>query len=321
MGRPEGTSRANWQRIQYTPYLPDQPRTLPSPFIRDNALRVPKLLITDLDGTLLDERLTIDPRDAEAVRVAREAGMRVGVATGRMYRSGLPHALALGVDLPLICYQGALIKELPSSAGPGDQHPEAKVLFSRDVPAEVGLEVLDLCRRRGYALNVYRDDHLYVDEVTPDVLFYTGIAQIEPEVATDPSLVELIRRGSTKLTAVSEDVERFQVALEELGQLVGDRAEVTRSIVGFCEITARDVDKGHALRWLCRYLEVDPEDVVAVGDAPNDIPLLKAAGTKVAVETAAPEVRAIADWLVPGPGHGGLAEVVRRVLLAPAESR
>lgn len=282
---------------------------------------MPKLLISDLDGTLLDERLTIDPRDAAAARVAREAGMRVGVATGRMYRSGLPHALALGADLPLICYQGALIKELESSSRPGDQHREAKVLFSRDVPAELGLEVLDLCRRHGYALNVYRDDHLYVDEVTPDVLFYTGIAQVEPEVATNPSLEELIRRGSTKLTAVSADVDRFQVALEELRQLIGDRAEVTRSIVGFCEITARDVDKGRAVRWLCRYLEVDPADVVAVGDAPNDIPLLRAAGTKVAVETAAPEVKAIADWLVPGPGHGGLAEVVRRVLLAPAESR
>ena len=284
-------------------------------------MRVPKLLISDLDGTLLDERLTIDPRDAAAARAAREAGMRVGVATGRMYRSGLPHALTLGADLPLICYQGALIKELESRSGPGDPQLEAKVLFSRDVPAVLGLEVLDLCRRHGYALNVYRDDHLYVDEVTPDVLFYTGIAQVEPEVATEPSLEELIRRGSTKLTAVSEDVDRFQVALEELHQLIGDRAEVTRSIVGFCEITARDVDKGRALRWLCRYLEVDPQDVVAVGDAPNDIPLLKAAGTKVAVETAAPEVRAIADWLVPGPGQGGLAEVVRRVLLAPAESR
>ncbi|MGC1908609.1 MAG: HAD hydrolase family protein, partial [Candidatus Dormiibacterota bacterium] len=67
--------------------------------------------------------------------------------------------------------------------------------------------------------------------------------------------------------------------------------------------------------------DVDPTAVVAVGDAPNDLPLLAAAGTKVAVETAAAEVRDAADWLVPGPGQGGLAEVVRRVLLIPAASR
>jgi hypothetical protein len=280
----------------------------------------PRLLISDLDGTLLDERLQVDQQDVDAVALAHEAGMRVGVATGRMYRSGLPHALALGVDLPLICYQGALIQEL----APGTSEEElaaAPVLLREEVPGELGLEVLEICRRRGYALNVYQDDHLYVDEINDDVRFYTGIAQVKAEVASDPSLEERVRRGSTKLTVVLADRDRFQAALAELQELIGDRAEVTRSLIGFCEITARGVNKGHALRWLCRHLKVDPQEVVAVGDAPNDLPLLAAAGTKVAVETAAAQVKAAADWLVPGPGQGGLAEVVRRVLLSPATSR
>jgi Cof subfamily protein (haloacid dehalogenase superfamily) len=280
----------------------------------------PRLLISDLDGTLLDERLQVDPQDVAAVALAQESGMRVGVATGRMYRSGLPHALALGVDLPLICYQGALIQELAQGVSELEL-AAAPVLRREEVPGELGIEVLEICRHRGYALNVYQDDHLYVGEITDDVRFYTGIAQVEAEVATDPSLEELVRRGSTKLTVVSADRDRFQAALVELQQVVGHRAEVTRSLIGFCEITARGVNKGHALLWLCRHLGVDPIDVVAVGDAPNDLPLLAAAGTKVAVETAAEEVRAAADWLVPGPGKGGLAEVVRRVLQAPASSR
>ena len=280
----------------------------------------PRLLISDLDGTLLDERLQVDPRDVAAVALAQEAGIKVGVATGRMYRSGLPHALALGVALPLICYQGALIQELAQGVSEAEL-AAAPVLQREEVPGELGLEVLEICRRRGYALNVYQDDHLYVDEINDDVRFYTGIAQVEAEVAASPSLEERIRRGSTKLTVVAADQHRFQAALAELHQLIGQRAEVTRSLIGFCEITALGVDKGHALRWLCRHLGVDPQDVVAVGDAPNDLSLLAAAGTKVAVETGAEEVRAVADWLVPGPGEGGLAEVVRRVLLAPASTR
>ena len=247
--------------------------------------------------------------------------MRVGVATGRMYRSALPHALALGADLPLICYQGALIKELPPPDDPARDPGAARVLCRREVPAQLGLEVLAICRERGYALNVYQDDRLYVEAINPDVLFYTGIAQVEAEVATDPTLDELLLRGSTKLTVVAADRERFEAALLELRRLIGDRAEVTRSLVGFCEITAPKVDKGNALVWLCRHLHVDPQDVVALGDAPNDLPLLKAAGTRVAVETAAPEVREMADWIVPGPGRGGLAELVRRVLLAPARGQ
>ncbi|HVB14727.1 MAG TPA: HAD family hydrolase [Candidatus Dormibacteraeota bacterium] len=280
----------------------------------------PKLLISDLDGTLLDERLQVDPRDVAAVGRAHQAGLRVGVATGRMYRSGLPHALALGADLPLICYQGALIRELPRDASERAM-AAAPVLLRRELSGDLGIEVLEICRRRGYTLNVYQDDHLYVDQINDDVRFYTGIAQVKAEVATDPSLDERVSRGSTKLMVVSSNRERFQAALKEFQHLLGERAEVTRSLIGFCEITALGVDKGQALRWLCRHLEVDPRDVVAVGDAPNDLPLLAAAGTKVAVETAAAEVREAADWLVPGPGGAGLAEVVRRILLAPASSR
>ncbi|MGC1184614.1 MAG: Cof-type HAD-IIB family hydrolase [Candidatus Dormiibacterota bacterium] len=280
----------------------------------------PRLIISDLDGTLLDERLQIDPSDAQAVGAAREAGIRVGVATGRMYRSALPHALALGVDLPLICYQGALIQDLAVGISEAEM-ASAQVLDRAEIPAELGLKVLEICRRRGYALNVYQDDHLYVDEINSDVRFYTGIAQVAAEVARDPTLEQRVRRGSTKLTVVAEDPQRFAEALVELQRLIGDQAEVTRSLIGFCEITAPGVNKGRALRWLCQHLGVDPQDVVAVGDAPNDLPLLAAAGTKVAVETAAPEVREAADWLVPGPGQGGLQALVERILRTPAGTR
>ncbi len=273
---------------------------------------IPELILSDLDGTLLGQTLELDPRDVAAAARAREAGILVGVATGRMYRSGLPHALGMGADVPLICYQGALIRELPAAGAAGAAG--GRVLFHQPVPAVLGLEVLELCRRRHYALNVYHDDHLYVDQVNDDVRFYTGVAQVEPEVATDPPLEQLIAAGSTKLTAVAADLERFTAALAEIRELVGERAEVTRSLVGFCEITAKGVNKGHALGWLCQHLGIEPSRVLALGDAPNDLTLLEMAGTKVAVETAAPEVRAVADWLVPGPGRGGFAEAVRRAL-------
>lgn len=274
---------------------------------------IPQLILSDLDGTLLGQSLEIDSKDVAAAAEARAAGIRVGVATGRMYRSGLPHALRLGADVPLICYQGSLIRELPQS-GDGKDSAPPRTLFEETVPVELGLEVLELSRRRGWALNVYHQDHLYVDRIDDDVRFYTHVAQIQAEVATDPPLEELLRRGSTKLTVVAAGLERFAGALAAVRELVGQRAEVTRSLVGFCEVTARGVDKGHALRWLCRHLGIEPARVVAIGDAPNDLPLLEAAGTKVAVETGAAEVRAVADWLVPGPGQGPLVELVRRVL-------
>ncbi|MHB8324496.1 MAG: Cof-type HAD-IIB family hydrolase [Candidatus Dormibacteria bacterium] len=263
-----------------------------------------RLLITDLDGTLLDRSLRLDPRDVEAALRAKAAGTMIGVATGRMYRSGLPYAQQLETSLPLICYQGALIQELPGEAGPGP------VLLRREVPPEVALPVLELARRRGYAVNVYQDDNLLVDAITPDVEFYVGISQIGAVVAKDPPLEERLQQGTTKLTVVVADPERFLRAMAEIVELIGERAEVTRSLVGFCEITAKDVNKGAAVLWLCQHLGADPAQVIVMGDAPNDLSMLAVAGSPVAVEGASQDVLAAAEWVAPGPGGGGLAAVV-----------
>ncbi len=278
------------------------------------AGRLVRLLFTDLDGTLLDRRLTLDPVDVEAAHRAQQAGNLVGIATGRMYRSALPYALQLQTRLPLICYQGALIQELPGK-GAGE------VLYRREVPAEVSRPVLELAHRRGYSVNVYQDDQLLVEAQNADVAFYTSVAQIEAVVATDPPLEKRLDRGTTKMTLVTADLDRFPRLLAEVSELVGDRAEVTRSLVGFCEITAKGVNKGEALLWLCRHLGVDRQQTIALGDAPNDLPMLRAAGTAVAVEGAAEEVKAQAALLVPGPGRGGLAAALAQLGLDRDQAR
>jgi hypothetical protein len=263
-----------------------------------------RLLITDLDGTLLDSRLELDSRDIEAARRAQSVGNMIGIATGRMYKSALPYAQQLETRLPLICYQGALIQELPSDGEPG------AVLSRLEVGPEVALQILELARSKNYALNVYQDDELLVDAITPDVEFYISIGQVEPVVAKAPPLEERLRNGSTKLTLVVADLERFPNVMAEVRELVGDRAEVTRSLVGFCEITAKDVNKGAAIGWLCKHLGVETAQVIAIGDAPNDITMLAAAGSPVAVETASEDILRAAEWVTLGPGAGGLAAVV-----------
>ena len=277
------------------------------------GVMTPRLLVSDLDGTLLDRRLTLDPRDVEAARRAQSVGVPFGIATGRMYRSALPYAQELETRLPLICYQGALVQELPSGDEPG------AVLRRQEVDPEISLPVLDLARRRGWAVNVYQGDQLLVDAITPDVEFYTSIAQIPATVAKEPPLEVRLLDGTTKLTVVVSDTGKFPQVMSEISALAGERAEVTSSIVGFCEITARGVDKGEAVLFLCHHLGLDPKDVVALGDAPNDIPMLRAVGHPVAVEGSAPEVLELAEWVTGAPGEGGLASVVSHYQLDRAD--
>lgn len=274
----------------------------------------PRILLSDLDGTLIDSRLELDPRDVEAARRAQSVGNLVGIATGRMYHSGLVYAQQLETRLPLICYQGALIQELPA-----DGQAEGEVLLRRELGPEVSLRVLELARRRGWSLNVYQDDTIWVDAVTPEVEYYMSVAQMKAVVAKDPPLEERLQAGTTKLTVVVTDRERFPRALVEVKELIGDSAEVTRSLFGFCEVTAKDVNKGAAVRWLCQKMGFDPAQVIAMGDAPNDHSMLQVVGSPVAAEGASPDILELAEWVTPGPGGGGLAAVVSHYRLDQAE--
>ena len=103
-----------------------------------------KLVVTDLDGTLLPTGTEISPENIEAARRAVEAGVTVTIATGRMYRAALPVAKNLGVDAPIITYNGALIRTV-----------SGKTLYSSFLPAELIREVLDFVEGQGWYMQTY----------------------------------------------------------------------------------------------------------------------------------------------------------------------
>jgi len=274
------------------------------------------MLVCDIDGTLVDESLEVDERDRAAVARAQAAGTLVGLATGRMYQSALPFAERLDVALPLICYQGAVIRDRPRPGDPVNPVTGGRLgrlRFERGLGPEVAAELLALARRRGWTCNVYQDDALLVEAETAAVRYYTRIARVPVTVVDD--LDARIGRGTTKLVMVVPDLDRFPGVMAEVADRVGRRAEVTRSYPGFCEVTAAGVDKGAALAWVASDVGVAMTDVVAVGDAPNDLAMLVAAGTRVAVRTAATEVVRAADWTTGAPGEGGIAAVIDRCRL------
>ncbi len=275
-----------------------------------------RILVCDIDGTLVDDTLTVDDRDVEAVARAQAAGTLVGVATGRMYQSALPFAERLDVALPLICYQGAMIRDRPRRGDPADPvtgRPLGRLRWEQGVDRELARDVLGLATRRGWTCNVYQDDALLVAADTAAVRYYTRIAQVPITVV--PDLAARVERGSTKLVVVEPDPLVFARVMAAVTELVGSRGEVTRSYPGFCEVTAPGVNKGAALEWVAEAAGVAMADVVAVGDAPNDLAMLRVAGTAVAVRTASPEVIRAAGWTTGAPGEGGLAQVVDRFRL------
>jgi Cof subfamily protein (haloacid dehalogenase superfamily) len=269
---------------------------------------VPRVLVIDLDGTTIDYRQQLLPRVRAAVRAA--AGrMPVIVATGRMYRSALPWALELGVDQPLVCYQGAMVRGMP-----GDGGVEGERIYERELRPEPALRALHLARREGWHFQAYQNDELLCDQDRPEAYLYSSISGVPFRLVDD--LEPLLARGTTKAACVIDDpveVDRASVLMTE--ELVGI-ARVTRSNPEFVEILDPDVSKAAACEIVCARFGCTLADAVAIGDAPNDVEMLDAAGFAVSVATSRPEVLAAADATCVPPQDGGVADVIEALGLA-----
>lgn len=251
----------------------------------------PALVAADLDGTLIARDATWADGVPEALAGLRAAGVPTVICTGRMLQSARRVAARLGITAgPIICYQGAAVAVLES--GEWWRH----VRMDGEVAAEVVCHVAAMGRQ----LNAYIDDELYVEQVTRWARRYAD--HVEVAVRTVPDLEAEVRmRPPTKLVLVTSaaDVERVLPGLQEQWR---GRLYVVRSQPEYIEFVDVSVSKSDALAWLCRRLGVAAEQVVALGDGMNDVDMLRWAGLGVAVEEAAPLVRAAADLVVPRAG-------------------
>jgi Cof subfamily protein (haloacid dehalogenase superfamily) len=270
----------------------------------------PVLVALDLDGTCLDEQQRLAPRTRAAVRAAVAGGTTVVVATGRMYRSALPWARELGVTAPLLCYQGALVRELPD----GDGAEAGPVLFEDPVDPAAAERALSIARAGGWHYQAYQDDLLLCEEDRPEAHLYSRIAQVEIHLVDD--LVPVLRRGSTKVVCVVEDPEGAACCEAAMREGLAGQALVTRSLPQFVEVTNPLASKGRALRRLCERLGIDLDRVVAVGDAPNDSDMLTVAGFAVAVQGAPERLLVHADAVCAPAAEAGVAEVMVALGLA-----
>jgi Cof subfamily protein (haloacid dehalogenase superfamily) len=276
------------------------------------ALR-PQLVVLDLDGTCLDLRdQSLHPRTRDAVRATVRGGTMVVIATGRMYRSALPYAREMQVVAPLVCYQGAVVRDMPREGDPVvDGIPLGRLLFEVAVAPDVALHALQVARQGGWHRQAYQDEQLLCEEDRPEAHLYAGIAQVPITFVDD--LAPHLRRGTTKFVCVVDDERGVDECEQTLRSALGDAARVNRSLPQFVEVTNPRAGKGAAVARLCETFGVPLERVVAVGDAPNDADMLEVAGYAVAVEGATEEVLRVADAVCPQPAEAGVAAVLERL--------
>jgi len=266
-----------------------------------------RLVVLDLDGTLVGDDVGIGPRTRSAVRGALGRGVDVAIATGRMPSSAMTYAGSLGLTAPLIGYQGALIRTMPE---PGRKL--GRILVHTPLSAAVAREAIEWARSRGLDPHLNHLERFIIradDPMLDDYSRFTGArAILVPDY-------DVIDHPVTKILAPGEE-GLVAAALGPARQAFAGRAMVTISHPRFLEFAAAGVSKGRAVRWLARRLGVPLEQTMAIGDERNDLEMIAAVGHGVAMPTAPSEVRSVARYIAPPFEDEGAAQVIEGLVLA-----
>ena len=257
--------------------------------------RLPRLIATDLDGTLLRDDGTVSARTAVALRAAHEAGVEVVFVTARPPRwlDDIAHAVAgHGV---VLCLNGAYVYE-----------PATRSVLSRHAIPDDVVRTLTTALRRALPSATFaaeRESGFAAEHRFPH------LHPVPPDARHAHRIEDLLDGDTGKLLARCDLPDEELVA--RVAQVLDGRAVVADSgAPGLAEITGAGVTKGAALaRWTAER-GIDAADVWAFGDMPNDLPMLAWAGQSFAVATAHPAVLAAADRICPSNQEDGVASVI-----------
>lgn len=263
-----------------------------------------RLIVCDLDDTLLNEQGLISPATMQAVEAARAAGAEIALASGRMPCAMRAYARQLRTGLPMISYNGAEVT-----------HPETgEIIHQLHVPLDDARELLRCCE----AINLHIQAYVGDDFLTPEanekaVLYREMLHNLAGMRVTGQPLSECVNTPQPKLLVITTR-EQAPEYLQMLRERFAGRISFTSSKPHYIECVSPLADKGRALLALCKTLDIPPEEVVAFGDGLNDISMLKAAGLGCAMSNAREEVRAQADLVAPSNKEDGVAQVIMQLI-------
>ena len=273
-----------------------------------------RLIALDIDGTLIGDDLAIGPDTRAAVAAARARGVLVTLVTGRMVSSALRFARELGLDAPLVGYQGALIREMRTD---GSDRP-GRLLVHTPLAAAVARDIVAWTREHGLDPHINHLERFILRADDPRADDYSAFMGARAELVED--LAESIVHPVTKVLAVGEAPLPTELAPIARARFTG-LADVTISHPRFLEFVAPGVSKGRAVRWLTRRLRVPLGAALAIGDQWNDIEMLAQVGHGTAMPSAPAQVRAIARYIAPPLADEGVARMIEGLVLArPAQA-
>jgi hypothetical protein len=264
-----------------------------------------KLIVSDFDGTLIDDEHKVPEDVKKAINSYVSDGGIFVVATGRMLASILPQVRKLGLKGLVAAYQGTVIADIESG----------EIIRKGGLTLEQSVEVCRTLEEFGAYVNAYYDEKLYTDipKDNKHLQLYESITGIIAN-GVSGKMSDFIQTNGfacQKITSLCYPKDKLPL-YNKLCQRFGERYDITYSADVLVEVSPYGDNKGEALKYIANHYNIPIEKTVAIGDNLNDLPMLLTAGVGVAVGNATQPLKDKADYICATNNDGGVGEVIKK---------
>ncbi len=288
-----------------------------------------KLIAVDLDGTMLNHYGEISEKTKEIVQKCIEKGVQIVLASGRPTDSIKTITEELGIKGYFIAGNGALVYDIQKN----------EIIYENYIKKEKVLEIIKICEENSIAYNVYTDKMILTTNLKFNVLYYyKENLKKEESKRTNISIVEnmyeyvknIEKEKILKITICDENDSIFHSIIKKVREINGidvlDISHMSKKMIQqgteevpveyfYTEISASDVNKWNAIKFLMEKLEIKEEEIIAIGDNINDKKMIENAGLGVAMKGSTPEIIEVAKEITDTNDNDGVAKILERYVL------
>ena len=261
-----------------------------------------KLLLSDVDGTLVTPKKELAPSSVKAAARLHDAGVVLAVTSGRPPRGMAMLVEPLALEAPLAGFNGGLVVD-----------PQLQVLEEHTIPDELVARAIHLAESFELSVWVYRGAEWYIrDPEGPHVDRETHTVQFDPTVVAD---FDGLDSRVAKIVGVSDDYDKVEAAEEAAHETLGEYVAASRSQPYYLDITHPEANKGAVVKYLADRYEIGEDEIATIGDMPNDVLMFARSGLSIAMGNAHREVQRAARQVTSTNDEDGFANAVERFIL------
>jgi Cof subfamily protein (haloacid dehalogenase superfamily) len=271
-----------------------------------NGQRDIKLLLADVDGTLVTQDKVLTEQAVAAAQQLRAAGITLALTSGRPPRGMSTLIAPLRLEGAIAGFNGGVFV-----------HPDLSVIESHVLDPATAKATLQLILDQGLDAWLYTEkEWLIRDSQAPHVAREAWTVKFDARVVdafTDADLADAV-----KIVGVSDDLARVAACEKLAQQKLGQRASAARSQPYYLDVTHPQANKGAVVVTLARLLDIKPQEIATIGDMPNDVLMFRESGFSIAMGNASDEVKAQATAVTDSNQDEGFAKAVRKFILQTA---